>query len=113
VTRATLIDQGYEVLTASDGAEGVALFAREKDRVKLVVTDLMMPLMDGSALIQSLHRLDPNVRIIAVSGLFDGSTSPPPVQSHNVLFLQKPFSAEKLLVEIHELLQRRDTPMLL
>jgi PAS domain S-box-containing protein len=113
VTRATLIDQGYEVLTASDGAEGVALFAREKDRVKLVVTDLMMPLMDGSALIQTLHRLDPNVRIIAVSGLFDGSTSPPPVQSHNVVFLQKPFSAEKLLVEIHELLQRRDTPMLL
>lgn len=113
VTKATLIDQGYDVLTASDGAEAIALFAREKSRIKLVVTDMMMPLMDGSALIQSLQKLDRHVRIIAVSGLLESTTSPPIAPSASLAFLQKPFAAEKLLAMMHELLQRNDTPTLL
>jgi len=113
VTKATLIDQGYDVITASDGAEAVALFAREKGRIKLVVTDMMMPLLDGLALIQAVQKLDRHVRIIAVSGLLDGSAPPQALQTAHVAFLQKPFTAEKLLVAIDEMLHANDTPMLL
>jgi len=113
VTKATLIDQGYDAIAASDGAEAVALFAREKGRIKLVVTDMMMPLMDGLALIQALQKMDRHVRVIAVSGLLDGSAPPQALQTAHVNFLQKPFTAEKLLIAINEMLHANDTPMLL
>jgi PAS domain S-box-containing protein len=113
VTKATLMDHGYDVITASNGAEAVALFAREKGRIKLVVTDMMMPLMDGMALIQTLQKMDRHVRIIAVSGLLDGHAPPQAPQTVRVVFLQKPFTAEQLLLAVSELLQCNDAPLLL
>src|SRR5690606_3243760 len=69
VTRQTLEAFGYRVVTAGDGAEGVATYASRRDEVALVLTDIMMPVMDGTALIAVLKRMDPDVRIIAASGL--------------------------------------------
>ncbi len=69
MTRDALESQGYRVLEAADGAEAIATYAANANDVVVVVTDLMMPVMDGSALIQVLHGLAPRVRLIAVSGL--------------------------------------------
>ncbi|NBO64155.1 MAG: response regulator [Acidobacteria bacterium] len=97
VATETLTAFGYNVVTAADGVEAVASFAANADRVKLVLTDMMMPLMDGAATIRALQKLDPSVRIIATSGLKADSRHAEITQLGVRNFLPKPYSAETLL----------------
>src|SRR5205814_691632 len=69
ITRATLEAFSYKTLTACDGIEAVELYARHKEEIRVVLTDVMMPIMDGPLTIRSLQRINPKVKIIAVSGL--------------------------------------------
>ena len=69
ITSQTLQAFGYRVLTAVDGAEALAIYAKKSDEVAVVVTDMMMPILDGPATIRALLRLNPKVKIVAVSGL--------------------------------------------
>ena len=69
ITRSTLETFGYQVLTAADGTEALALFAQHRDKVAVVITDTMMPFMDGVATIRALKKLRPNLKIISASGL--------------------------------------------
>jgi CheY-like chemotaxis protein len=104
VTRATLNEEGYEAITAKDGAEALALCKQMKGRFQLVVTDMMMPLMDGTALIRALSELDPHLPVLAVSGLLDSDHATPAKAAPNVVFLQKPFTAEELLLAVGRML---------
>ena len=102
VTAATLERFGYRSITASDGAEGMALFAQKKDEISLVLTDISMPLMDGPAMIRALRTISPSAKIIAMSGLMNPQQTS---QLENLKiegFLTKPFSVEKLLTMIHD-----------
>lgn len=95
MTRDVLRASGYRVLTATNGAEAVDLYARHPEHIDLVVMDLMMPVMDGSAAIRSLRDRDGTVKILAVSGVpaldgQDGKYLPVP-------FLQKPYTPQSLL----------------
>jgi two-component system, cell cycle sensor histidine kinase and response regulator CckA len=104
VTRGTLQAFGYSVLTANDGTEAVVIFAQNKEQIKVVLTDMMMPYMDGAATIRALRKIDPQVRIIASSGLTDTKN----FESSDLkvkAFLVKPYSAEKLLTTIAEILK--------
>src|SRR5204863_5336465 len=65
ITAQTLETFGYKVITASDGTEGVATYAQHHGEIAAVITDMMMPVMDGAATIRALMRIDPQVRIIA------------------------------------------------
>lgn len=67
--RYTLMNQGYRVLTARNGGEAIRLFSQHRGAVRLVVTDIMMPVMDGVELIRALPILCPGVRIVVCSGL--------------------------------------------
>src|SRR2546422_6496534 len=69
ITKATLEAHGYRIVTAADGAEALALYAQHRDQIRLVLTDMMMPVMDGPATIRALRNLDPQIPIIAASGL--------------------------------------------
>lgn len=68
-TRLLLESHNYRVLTASNGSEALMKFVEHQDEVQLVLTDLMMPVMGGTALIQSLRTIRPQLRIIAATGL--------------------------------------------
>jgi PAS domain S-box-containing protein len=105
VTRQTLEASGYRVLVAADGAEAVARFARHREDVAVVVTDMMMPVMDGAATITALRRIDPDVRIIAASGLGQGARGAEGADT--VGFLTKPFTSRTLLAAIAEALGAR------
>jgi PAS domain S-box-containing protein len=105
ITRETLQAYGYKVMTASDGAEGVALFAEKKKRIKLVITDIMMPVMDGTAAILALKKIKPDVKIIAASGLATRGQIKTPPDSNVKAFLTKPYTAEKLLTALAAALQ--------
>ena len=103
ITKAIFNKHGYRVLTASDGTEAVALFAQHKDDIDLVLTDMVMPFLDGPATISALRRLDPDVRIIAASGLSENEQVVGDMV--NTTFLLKPFTTEKLLTTVHQALQ--------
>ncbi len=106
ITKATLEMHGYRALTASDGTEAVALYAQHKDEIKLVLTDMMMPYMDGPATIRALQKLNPRVKIIASSGLTETARMAEASSNGGVSkFLTKPYTAEKLLETIAEVLK--------
>ncbi len=69
ITGQTLQAFGYRVLTATDGADAVAVYAQHKDEIAVVLTDMAMPIIDGPATIHALRRINPAVKIIAASGL--------------------------------------------
>ncbi|HXC72212.1 MAG TPA: PAS domain S-box protein [Pyrinomonadaceae bacterium] len=97
ITRGTLETFGYTVLTASDGTEALALYADKKNEIAVVLTDMVMPFMDGPATIRALQRMNPKVRIIAASGLGAGQRAGEGVLEGVAVFLNKPYTAEKLL----------------
>jgi two-component system cell cycle sensor histidine kinase/response regulator CckA len=106
ITRATLEKFGYKVRTATDGTDALALYAQNGDEIALVLTDMAMPLMDGTATIRVLRKLNPNLKIIAASGLMNTEQTAE-LQTLNVnAFLSKPFTAEKLLTTLAEVLQK-------
>ena len=105
ITRGTLETFGYEVLTAADGTEALALYADKKNEIAVVLTDMVMPFMDGPATIRALQRMNPQVRIIAASGLGLGQRAGEgPLEGVSV-FLNKPYSAEKLLNALAQVLK--------
>ena len=106
ITKGTLEMHGYRALTASDGTEAVALYAQHKDEIKVVLTDMMMPYMDGPATIRALQKLNPRVKIIASSGLTETARMAEASSNGGVSkFLTKPYTAEKLLETIAEVLK--------
>ena len=105
ITRGTLETFGYTVLTASDGTEALAHYADKKNEIAVVLTDIVMPFMDGPATIRALQRMNPDVRIIAASGLGTGHRAGEgPLEGVSV-FLNKPYTAEKLLKTLAEVLR--------
>lgn len=105
VTRATLEANGYNVLTAKHGAEAIELFNENLGQVKAVITDLMMPAVDGLGTIRAIHKTAPEVRFIAVSGMMEASRLPDLQTKHPIAYLSKPFSAAKLLRLLRETLR--------
>jgi two-component system cell cycle sensor histidine kinase/response regulator CckA len=105
ITKSTLEAHGYRVLLAPDGREAVALYAQHPGEINVVLTDMMMPIMDGPATIQALHALDPNVRIIAASGLSVDSHTADPNRFGVRSVLMKPYTADKLLRSVQDSLR--------
>ncbi len=103
VTFSILEKCGYKVVTANDGAEAVALYAENMDKIKVILMDMMMPVMDGQASIRAIRKVNPEVKIIGVSGLTEKDRFANIADQTNA-FLQKPYTAEKLLKTMHEVL---------
>jgi PAS domain S-box-containing protein len=102
ISRQTLEAFGYSVMTATDGADALAIFVREGSAINAIITDIMMPIMDGPALIQAVRRLNPGVPIIAASGLTANRTGPMFGIRH---FLPKPYTADAMLRALRDVLQ--------
>jgi CheY-like chemotaxis protein len=104
MTKETLETFGYRVLTARDGTEAVATYSANRKEIKGVLTDMLMPFMDGPATIRVLKKMDPNVKIIAASGLMDSEKVKDATGMDHIAFLMKPFTADKLLETVHKVL---------
>jgi len=104
ITRETLEENGYRVLTAPNGQAAVASYERRRGEVSVVLTDMSMPLMDGPTTIRALLALDPGVKIIACSGL---RSDPGAEQVKGLMvkaFLTKPYTASTLLATLQRVL---------
>jgi CheY-like chemotaxis protein len=105
ITRGTLETFGYRVLTASDGTEAVALYAERRNDIAVVLTDMVMPFMDGPATIRALRKMNSNAKIIAASGLTAGREAKDGALEGVSAFLNKPYTAEKLLKVLAKVLK--------
>ncbi|MFQ4144528.1 PAS domain S-box protein [Chlorogloeopsis sp. ULAP02] len=102
-TTKTLLEQhNYKILTASDGIEAIALYIQHKNDIKAVLMDMMMPAMDGQNAIQMLKKINPEVKVIASSGLIMNSKLAE--AAHASTFLVKPYTAKELLDTLHKVL---------
>ncbi len=106
ITRQTLEAFGYKILTAEDGAQAIALFAQHHTQIAMVLTDMMMPVMDGPALISAIRRIGSDVPIVAASGLNANGNVAKAVKAGVSHFVDKPYSADTLLRTIAEVLQK-------
>lgn len=106
-----LRQHGYEVLVAGDGQEAVAAYDRAGGQVKLVLTDVMMPVMGGVDLIRALRERNPTVPIIATSGLADSATQVQLTAVGASEVLSKPYSMETLLQTLHRRLNAAGAAM--
>jgi PAS domain S-box-containing protein len=110
VAKSMLVANGYRVIAAKDGVEALDRLAEQGAAIKVVVTDIMMPAMDGLAMTRALHRINPTLPVIASTGLLN-----PPGEEDRAgqlrelgvkHFLRKPFQAEELLAALREVLDR-------
>ena len=104
ITKQTLETFGYRVLLAADGAEAVSLYSIHRAEVALVLTDMMMPLMDGPATIQVLKRMNPEVCIVAASGMNAAGMEEKAASDGVKNFIPKPYTAETLLKTLDSVL---------
>ncbi|MCX6922941.1 MAG: response regulator, partial [Verrucomicrobia bacterium] len=107
VTRQMLERSAYRVIEAANGAEGLTQFVERQSDVRVVLTDLAMPTMDGVAFIRALRQLDPQVRVITVSGLQSKAHLPANLEFPEENHLSKPFGASLLLETLHRVLHPR------
>jgi CheY-like chemotaxis protein len=96
----TLEANGYRVLLAANGFEALAIFQESPESIHVVLTDMMMPIMDGPALIKSLKRLAPQVKIIGASGMADHELVTQVMDAGIAEFLDKPYSLDTLLAAL-------------
>lgn len=108
-TRRTLETFGYRVVTAADGSHAVDIYRERGAEIDAVLTDVMMPVMDGIATIRALRTMDSEVRIIAASGLGTDESVARASDAGARHFLPKPFTTRSLLSTLHALL-RGDPP---
>jgi UDP-3-O-[3-hydroxymyristoyl] N-acetylglucosamine deacetylase len=90
-----LKDEGFDVRTAKDGKEGLALFEEMKPRI--VLLDVWMPEMDGLEVLSRVKALDPDAVVVVISGHGTISTAVEAVKMGAIDFLEKPLSIEKVL----------------
>lgn len=106
VLRKILERNGYEVITASSGAEAIESVRALAKPVDLLITDMVMPGMNGHDLSKELVALYPGLRVIYMSGYTQDAALRHETETGRVDFLQKPFSAATLVDTAREVLDR-------
>jgi CheY-like chemotaxis protein len=104
VTAQTLEGFGYRVITATDGAEAVAIYAQQRHEIAVVITDMSMPILDGPSTIYALLRINPKIKIIAASGLVERDELKRTPGTGVKHFLKKPYTASALLTVLRAIL---------
>jgi PAS domain S-box-containing protein len=103
IIKASLEAYNYQVVTASDGIEAIAIYAQLQAEIHIVLLDLMMPSLDSASTIRALQRINSAVAIVVMSGL---SANEPIKNMSDVnvqAFLAKPFTSQSLLQTLHRL----------
>ena len=96
---------GYRVLVAEDGVHALEVAGASSDGIDLLLSDLVMPRLNGHELAAHLTRLRPTVKVMHMSG-YPGLAGRPSADGRETAFLQKPFSAEGLLRAVRAALDR-------
>jgi signal transduction histidine kinase len=99
-----LTTRGYNVLEASGPIEALTLFKRFSDRIDLLLTDIIMPVMNGRQLYEQIALLQPGIKTLFISGYTNGVINDGGTQPGDVNFLQKPFAPDELTAKVRMIL---------
>lgn len=108
-TVALLRSQGYQVFEARNGGEALRLikgFSQEGTHIDLLITDVIMPQINGRELAEKIRKKNPEVKVLFVSGYTDDMILKLNVSKNNVEFLQKPFTRKSLAFKVRNVLDR-------
>jgi two-component system cell cycle sensor histidine kinase/response regulator CckA len=104
LVRKVLEREGFRVLEAGDGEAALAVCDRFRGKLDLVLTDVIMPKMNGHDLFEKIRADQPDVRVVFMSGYVDDALSRRAVRRGNFLFISKPFQLNELLAKVREAL---------
>jgi two-component system, cell cycle sensor histidine kinase and response regulator CckA len=104
ITQTHLESHGYKVLTAQNGMEAVNVFTSNPGKIDVVLTDMMMPGMDGIATAKAIRKIDPSVRFVGSSGMGGIRDSAESAGAGFNAFLNKPFKVDDLLRALNQAL---------
>jgi two-component system, cell cycle sensor histidine kinase and response regulator CckA len=110
LTRLILVECGYTVLAAANGAEAIRLAARHDGPIHMLITDVVMPGAGGRSVAEELAKQRQGVKVLFVSGYTDDAVLRHGVLREGVNFLQKPYSPAFLAVKVRELLDATTDP---
>jgi two-component system, cell cycle sensor histidine kinase and response regulator CckA len=99
-----LRNSGYEVITAGDGEDALMRFLENKDRVRLLLLDVIMPRMNGKEAHDKIHKINPGIKVIFLSGYTDEIIKEKEAGDENLIFLSKPVPTDILLKKVREVL---------
>jgi PAS domain S-box-containing protein len=105
VTRDFLVSAGYHVLVATEASEALRVAAEYPRRIHVLLTDVVMPHMNGKELSEELLRMRPQVKVLYMSGHTAGVISQNAALGEDVAFIEKPFTHEGLSKKIRQLLE--------
>jgi two-component system, cell cycle sensor histidine kinase and response regulator CckA len=106
VAAAILRRHGYTVIEVADGEEAVELFARDATAIDLLLIDVVLPRMNGQVVADQLRRRRPGLPVLYMSGYTADSVSRHAVLERDVAFIEKPFTAVRLLQKVRTTLGR-------
>jgi PAS domain S-box-containing protein len=109
ITELILTRNGYRVITASNGPEALEVVKQRAGGIDLLLTDVVMPLMQGRELAQQIEAMQPGVRVLFMSGYAQPILGAGGALDDGVLLLEKPFTEPALLAKVEEAL--RPPPM--
>jgi CheY-like chemotaxis protein len=105
---AALEEQGYRVLAAVNGLSGLELASEYKGEIDLLITDVIMPGMNGPELARKLAEVRPDIPVLFVSGYSDNDLARHGNLPSDIQFLEKPFSPATLAAKVREVLNAND-----
>ncbi len=98
--REVLKHHGYKVMLAADGAEAVKIYKKNKEKIKLVIMDLMMPVLNGKEATEKLKEINPEVKIILSSGYLGTEMGVEMLADESVKYVEKPFHLQELIYAV-------------
>lgn len=104
-----LKDNGYQVLTAADGSEALQVAAQHAGPIHLLLTDVVMPGINGRVLAEQLAPRHPAMKVLYMSGYTDSFIAGHGVLEEGIHLLHKPFTEEALMRKVRELLDAKKT----
>lgn len=105
ITKASLETYNYKALIASDGIEAIALYAKHTKNISAVLMDMMLPALDGLTAIRTLQKINPEVKIIATSGLMSSNKLGAAAETGVSTFLSKPYTVNELLLTLQKVIK--------
>lgn len=99
-----LKDKGYEILEASNGVEAIEIAKQSENTIDLIITDVVMPGMDGPQMINNIREFLPEVKVVFISGYAEDSFRKKLNNEDNIHFLPKPFNLKDLALKVKDIL---------
>src|SRR6185312_11901535 len=100
----SLESNGYKVLTAGNGVEALSIIQKNDQKIHVLITDVIMPQMDGQELAERARILNKEMKIIFQSGYNENTLVQHGIQSGEVAFLEKPYNMKTLLSKVRSVL---------